>query len=74
MRTIRSGFKCFLVGVALCGLWIALPSAAQQNVAAPKESFDALSIRQIYRHLEGGVTSARKTCGCVPDWTDPLST
>jgi uncharacterized protein (TIGR03435 family) len=67
MRTIGPGFKCFAVGVATCGLLLASPNAAQQSAAA-KESFDALSIKQIYSHTEssGGfsMTSAPKTFEC----------
>jgi uncharacterized protein (TIGR03435 family) len=55
MRTIRSGFKCFaVVGIAMCELLIALPNAAQQTAAAPKDSFDVLSVKQVYSHTEGG--------------------
>jgi uncharacterized protein (TIGR03435 family) len=68
MRTIRSGFKCFVLGVAICELLIPSPNAAQRAAPAPKESFDALSIKQIYSHTEslGGssLTFAPKTFEC----------
>ncbi len=57
MRTIGPGFKCFAVGVATCGLLLASPNAAQQSAAA-KESFEVISIKQVYSHREsaGGST------------------
>jgi uncharacterized protein (TIGR03435 family) len=64
MRTIGSGFKCFAAGVAICGLLMALPNAAQQRAAGAKESFDALSIKQIYRRVENGFNLGPKTFSC----------
>jgi hypothetical protein len=64
MRTIGSGFKCFVSGLAMCGLLIALPNAAQQTAPAAKGSFDALSIKQIYRRVEGGFNLGPKTFSC----------
>lgn len=57
MRTIRSGLKCFIVGIAMYELLIPLPNAAQQTAAAPKDSFDVLSVKQVYAHTEGGGAS-----------------
>jgi uncharacterized protein (TIGR03435 family) len=65
MRKIRSGFKCFVVGIALCELLIALPNAAQQTAAAPKESFDVLSVKQVfYRHDPNGGTTGPRIIPC----------
>lgn len=65
MRTNRSGFKCFVAALAICELLIALPNAARQSAVAAKESFDVISIKQIYSHREsaGGLHSR-------PDPTD----
>ena len=43
----------------MCELLIALPNAAQQPAATPKESFDVISIKQVYPHTErsGGSTT-----------------
>jgi len=60
MRMLKLAFKYFLAGVAMCQLLIALPNAAQQPAATPKESFDALSIKQVYPHAErsgGSITT-----------------
>jgi len=64
MRTITSEFKYFVLGVAMCGLLIALPNAAQQTAPTPKENFDALSIKQIYPFGGPGLMSGVKTFSC----------
>ncbi|MFZ0820128.1 MAG: TIGR03435 family protein [Candidatus Acidiferrales bacterium] len=65
MRKIRSRFKCFVVGIAMCELLTALPNVAQQTAAPPKDSFDVLSVKQVFSHSEraGGssTTSLPKT-------------
>jgi uncharacterized protein (TIGR03435 family) len=54
MKRIRSQLKCLVVGIAMCELLITLPNAAQQTAAAPKDSFDVLSVKQVYSHTESG--------------------
>ena len=58
MRKIRLGLMSLVVAIAMCELLIALPSPAQQTAAPPADSFDALSIRQVFSHSEsaGGST------------------
>jgi uncharacterized protein (TIGR03435 family) len=70
MRTVRTGFKCFVMSVAICGLFAALSNSAQQNVPVPNESFDTLSIRQVFyrREPEGGTTPPKNIpCEYQPD-------
>jgi uncharacterized protein (TIGR03435 family) len=59
MTRIRTELKCLMVGIAMCEFLIVLPNAAQQPAAAPKESFDVISIKQVYPHTErsGGSTT-----------------
>jgi uncharacterized protein (TIGR03435 family) len=64
MRTIGSGLKYFVMVIAICELLIALPNSAQQIAATPKESFEALSIKQIYSQVVAGFRSGPKTFPC----------
>ncbi len=50
MRTLTSAFKYFLAGIAMCELLIVLPNAVQQPAATPKDSFDVISVKQVYPH------------------------
>jgi uncharacterized protein (TIGR03435 family) len=68
MRKLGSGLKCFVAGMTMYGVMIALPNAAQQAAATQKESFDVLSIKQVYSHSQGAggttFTSAPRTIPC----------
>jgi uncharacterized protein (TIGR03435 family) len=59
MGKINSPFRYFVAGIAMCELLFAPPNVAQQAAPAPKESFDVLSVRQVYSHSEtsGGTTA-----------------
>ena len=58
MRKIRSGFKCFVVGIAMCELLIALLNAAQQTATAPKESFDVGRVEEWRHARRSGLSGA----------------
>jgi uncharacterized protein (TIGR03435 family) len=69
VKNSPSAFKYLLAVAAMYQLLIAPPNAAQQPASAPKESFDVISIRQVYPYSEIGFTALPKNLPCqyLPD-------